>query len=85
MCGNGPVSLGSGRGIPEELPGQFEVALVQRAVFDGVQQGITQRHRRFVKRWMIAGTYVHGLIQPVVGKRGQQFLHSGQPALVACH
>ena len=79
-----PVSLRSGWRVTKQLPGQLQVALVQCTMFDGVQESITHRHRLFIERRMIASGYTHKLIQPFLGKRMQQLLHSSQPAFVAC-
>ncbi len=78
------VSLCSGWRIAEQLPGQLQVALVQGTMFDGVQQHISHRHRLFITCRTVASGYPHGLIQPFIGEHLQQFLHSRQPAFVAC-
>ncbi len=78
------VSLCSGWRIPEQLPGQLQVALVQGTMLDGVQQRISHRHRLFIERGTVASGYPHGLIQPFIGEQLQQLVHSSQPAFVAC-
>jgi len=64
-----PPSLRSGRRIPKQLPGQLQVALVQCAMFDGVQQRVTYRHRLFSEHRMIVSRYTRELIQSIVGER----------------
>ena len=81
---NAPVSLRPGWRIPQQLSGQLQVALVQCAMFDGVQERITQRHRRFIEGRVIARLYLHHPIQLFVGQRRQQALHCRQPPFIAC-
>ena len=77
-----PVLLFSSWRITKQLPGQLQVALVQCAMFDGVQERITQRHRCFIEGRVIARLYLHHPIQLFVGQRRQQALHCRQPPFI---
>src|SRR5579883_3620299 len=72
LCKSGLASLRSGWRIPKKLTSQFQVALVQGAVFNGVQQRVAHGPLLVAKDRMMTASYIRGLIHLPGRESGQQ-------------